>query len=155
MTAEGNLYNPAVFEDHYPLTWDIVEEYMTICRNEVSSTSLTAIRGHLFKLYRPALSSIPEHRTLLGEAKSFQEITQIVTDINDILRARYNEAPDSLYRQPPRNHSSSGPSSPEWFCRSYIRDLTLFSQTYNFPAIQLLGCPEVAAPPNSAKLVKV
>jgi len=34
MTAEGNLYNPAIFEDKYPLVWDMVDEYLAICRNE-------------------------------------------------------------------------------------------------------------------------
>ena len=128
MTAEGNLYNPAIFEETYSLVWDMVDEYLKICTDEAPA-SLTAIRGHLFKLYRPCLATFPEHRTRLGEAKSFTEVTLVTQEMNALLKEKYHAA-DEISRIAPLNHSISGPSSPEWFCRSYIRDRTLFSQTY-------------------------
>lgn len=128
MTAEGNLYNPAIFEDRYPLVWNMVEEYLTICREEAPA-SLTAARGHLFKLYRPCLGSFPEHRTRLGEAKSFEQLSSVAEELNLLLKDKYATSSDSD-RVPPPNDRTSGISSPEWFCRSYIRDRTLFCQTY-------------------------
>lgn len=128
MTAEGNLYNPAVFEDHYPLVWNMVEEYLTICREEAPA-SLTAARGHLFKLYRPCLGNFLEHRARLGEAKSFDQLSLVAEELNVLLRERY-AASDECHRVPPLNNRTSGISSPEWFCRSYIRDRTLFFQTH-------------------------
>lgn len=128
MTAEGNLYNPCIFEGEYPLVWNIVDEYLNICRTE-AVTSLTAVRGHLFKLYRSSLEGFPDHRQRLGVARSFEEICSVAAEMNEILRIRYHNA-DKVARLPPRNHSNSGVSSPEWFCRSYIRDRTLFNQVY-------------------------
>lgn len=140
MTAEGNLYNPAIFEDRYPLVWDMVEEYLDICRHEAPA-SLTAVRGHLFKMYRPCLESFPEERIQLGVAKSFDQVVAVATCINTALRSRYET---TSCKTAPLNHSSSGPSSPEWFCRSYIRDRVLFASSY--PPPTLAGCSVEAEP---------
>jgi len=51
MSAEPNLYLPSIFDStkaHYPV-WKMGEEYMEIC--EQYPTSVTCVRGHLFKLY--------------------------------------------------------------------------------------------------------
>lgn len=125
MTAEGNLHNPALFETHYPLVWDIVDEYLDICRHEAPAP-LTSVRGHLFKILRPCLAGFVAHRTRLGEAKSLDEIAAVASDLCALLREDFKRASPELQRRPP-NHSSSGlsPSLPPWFCRAFVRDLSL------------------------------
>lgn len=155
MTAEGNLYNPAIFEEQYPLVWEMVNEYLSICRDEAHA-SLTAIRGHLFKMYRPCLDSFVEERTALGVAKSFSELCEAAEKINLGLKQKY-EAYDSKER--PLNHSSSGATSPEWFCRSYIRDKSLFAKVYpaaapHQPDAHLVDSYDVELEPR-AKTIKV
>lgn len=128
MTAEGNLYNPAIFKDEYPLVWEMVDQYLDICRYEAPA-SLTAVRGHLFKMYRPCLGSFVEERSALGAAKSFEELSKVAAQINDGLRKKYAAGGNGGAGRP-QNHSSSGATSPEWFCRAYIRDKPLFASVY-------------------------
>lgn len=126
MTAEGNLYNPAIFEEKYPLVWDIVDEYLDIVRKlklEGIDTGLSSIRGHLFKMYRNAMSTIGDTRwQLLGSARSFENICDVATQIHNHLKFLYDQAPEKD-KIAPLNHSSSGFHAPPWFCHSYLRPL--------------------------------
>lgn len=119
MTAEGNLYNPCIFEDRLPAMWDMVDEYLNICKTDAPNTSLTAVRGHLFKLYRPVISDLINHRTLLGEARSFDDICRLADEINNLLKSAYDGTPAPL------NHSSTRLPTIKHFCQPYVRDLDL------------------------------
>jgi tRNA-dihydrouridine synthase 1 len=49
MIAEPNLYNPALFSNLNPISWEIAEEYIKFV--EKYPTNLASIRGHLFKIF--------------------------------------------------------------------------------------------------------
>ena len=60
MSAEGNLYNPGIFDERNPNPrhTNLALEYLEIVNSLKTVTSPGAIRGHLFKLLRPSLSLV-------------------------------------------------------------------------------------------------
>ncbi|KAF9516061.1 hypothetical protein BS47DRAFT_1371873 [Hydnum rufescens UP504] len=69
MSAEGNLYNPALFDTRVPNPphTDLALEYLDIVKSLKTPTSPGAIKGHLFKLFRPALDRNKDLRDRLGK----------------------------------------------------------------------------------------
>ena len=89
MSAEGNLYNPALFQPapstsehvastssasqyltgHHPRNTHLALEYLAIVKSQKTLTSPSAVKGHLFKLLRPALSKYTDIRERLGRVR--------------------------------------------------------------------------------------
>ena len=89
MSAEGQLYNPALFAgierlqdsttydseilERQPRHADLALEYLSIVRDLKSATSVSAIKGHLFKIMRPGLIRELDLREKLGRVKINQK----------------------------------------------------------------------------------
>ena len=90
MSAEGQLYNPALFAgierpyddsttydsrilERHPRHADLALEYLSIVRNLKSATSVSAIKGHLFKIMRPGLIRELDLREKLGRVRINQK----------------------------------------------------------------------------------
>ncbi|KDN52238.1 Dus-domain-containing protein [Tilletiaria anomala UBC 951] len=94
MSAEGNLYNPAIFEEksfssemedsadagpsrppivkpvaQFPFIPDLCDEYLDIIVALKTPASPPACKSHMFKLARPALEVHPDLRRVFGQAK--------------------------------------------------------------------------------------
>ena len=82
MSAEGQLYNPALFANpeefsentpsgllkQHLFHVDLALEYLDICKELKTHTQLTCIKGHLFKIMLPGLSKETDLRERLGRA---------------------------------------------------------------------------------------
>ncbi|KAJ2742360.1 tRNA dihydrouridine synthase [Coemansia sp. BCRC 34301] len=85
MSAETNLYNPALFSGKVLPTWQMAEEYLEIC-NDVP-TKPAFIRGHLFKLFRYSLPVHTDLRQKLVDVRDLDGYWQFVRDMKDRLMA--------------------------------------------------------------------
>ncbi|KAF8346186.1 Dus-domain-containing protein [Amanita rubescens] len=87
MSAEGQLYNAALFhgldrqisEDYlsdssilfrHPRNADLALEYLDIVKRLKTATTVSGVKGHLFKIMRPALVRETDLRERLGRAKA-------------------------------------------------------------------------------------
>jgi len=72
MSAEGNLFNPSLFNSENPLIWDVSRDYLRICKTY--PTNLGSIKGHLFKLWNSIFKRHQEFRGYFGPAHSIDEL---------------------------------------------------------------------------------
>ncbi|KAJ2787722.1 tRNA dihydrouridine synthase [Coemansia interrupta] len=83
MSAESNLYNPALFSGKILPTWQMAEEYLEICKD--IPTKFAFIRAHMFKLFRYSLPIHTDLRQQLGTAKSLDEFRSFVCEMKSRL----------------------------------------------------------------------
>ncbi|KAJ1919206.1 tRNA dihydrouridine synthase [Mycoemilia scoparia] len=93
MSAETNLYNPALFSGLNPPVWQMADEYLDICRK--IPTKPVYIRGHLFKLFRQALPNHIDIRQRLAEAKSLEDMSELSGILKE--RLQKQQAEDKEY----------------------------------------------------------
>ncbi|KAJ2775072.1 tRNA dihydrouridine synthase [Coemansia nantahalensis] len=119
MSAETNLYNPALFSGKVLPTWQLAQEYLEICR-EVPTKS-AYIRGHLFKLFRYSLPVHTDLRQRLVEARTVDEFAACV----DALQTRL--AADAAALTPPFDPDNVQVDEfgyrryPHWICQPALR----------------------------------
>ncbi|KAI9497858.1 dihydrouridine synthase-domain-containing protein [Zychaea mexicana] len=121
MTAEGSLYNPAIFADREmpPLTWEMAKEYLEIVRDLKTTVRSGIIKGHLFKIMHPSLPHHKELRNRMGKARDWQEYYDVVMELKNKLeedRERIGE--DELRGQP---DEAGIRKYGHWRCQPYIR----------------------------------
>ncbi|KAI9313891.1 dihydrouridine synthase-domain-containing protein [Dichotomocladium elegans] len=122
MTAEGSLFNPAIFQKDRampPCTWEMAKEYLEIVRDHCPHTRHGIIKGHLFKVLH---ASLPHHKDLrerLGKANTWQDSYDVVLELRERLeedRKRIGE--DELNGEPDEKGIRK---YGHWRCQPYIR----------------------------------
>jgi tRNA-dihydrouridine synthase 1 len=86
MSAEANLYNPALFSGKEIPLWVLGEEYIELCKKYEYSNKNSYIKAHLFKLYKQCLSIHTDIRDQLAKSKGLSEYEQVVKALNDKLK---------------------------------------------------------------------
>ncbi|XP_037906286.1 tRNA-dihydrouridine(16/17) synthase [NAD(P)(+)]-like [Hermetia illucens] len=126
MSAEGNLYNPAIFEGIVPKTWTMADEYLDLV--EKYPCPISYIRGHLFKLFHQLLNLKPnaEIREALAVAREMPQFRFVVKELRD----KYEPYHDGKLTYSPEEVDPSiatnseidyNLSLPPWLCQPYIR----------------------------------
>lgn len=137
MSAEGNLYNPGVFNvEHvgdkdktFPRVDKLAREYFEIIKNECheSLASRKAMKSHFFKLLRPFL---PHHTDIrssiasLNAKSSLDEWEQkVVIPVEETVRKIYEnpEIDDSVVTLEKQLWGGSYKTIPYWRCQPYFR----------------------------------
>jgi tRNA-dihydrouridine synthase 1 len=113
MSAEGQLYNPALFNGltllsapspknanylsderillRHPRHCDLALEYLDIVLSQKTPTIVSAVKGHLFKIMRPGLTKEKDLRERLGKVKidpkapmqGYQEYVKICKELKE------------------------------------------------------------------------
>ncbi|KAJ2157237.1 tRNA dihydrouridine synthase [Coemansia sp. RSA 552] len=120
MSAETNLYNPALFSGKVLPTWQMAEEYIDICRTVPTKASY--VRGHLFKLFRQCVAIHTDLRQRLVEAKTTDDFAEITA----AFKARLLE--DAANQEEPRFDPENVQVDelgyrkyPHWICQPALR----------------------------------
>lgn len=132
MTAEGNLFNPFLFEGINPTSWTVALEYLDIV--EKYPAPISYIRGHLFKILHHLMNLKSN-----GPLREQMAICHSVADFRAIvkqLEAKYEPFHEGLKRwtgdddddEEDTNSEASDQqeptynlSLPPWLCQPYIR----------------------------------
>ncbi|KAI0095071.1 dihydrouridine synthase-domain-containing protein [Irpex rosettiformis] len=157
MSAEGNLYNPAIFtsatdaalytpeDSSAPANWAITSdtglhlphttlalEYLEIVNTLETRTSPSAVKGHLFKLLRPAMARETDLREQLGrvrfqkgkEKEAYAKYEEIVKQMDERMRRDARAAEGRPVEELITIDPVSGVKVlPHWVAQPYTRPL--------------------------------
>ncbi|GAB1524827.1 tRNA dihydrouridine synthase [Rhizoctonia solani] len=139
MSAEANLYNPALFAGLPPDSplvtgprdhTDLAIEYLEIVKELKTDTAPSAVKGHLFKLMRPALGRETDLRDRIGrvnpkgpsKSKDYKksrawvdEYLEIVKELKTRMERDKAAAADS------GDLAKEGLPLPHWSAQPYVR----------------------------------
>ena len=117
MSAEGQLYNAALFACSpsgglHPPHADLALEYLDIVSGQKTPTPPSGIKGHLFKLLRPALAREVDLRDALGRLRG--------PDLEP-----YYDVVREMKRRMDRDAEAAGVEGgfPHWVAQPYVRPL--------------------------------
>ncbi|KAF9380471.1 tRNA-dihydrouridine(16/17) synthase [NAD(P)(+)]-like protein [Mortierella sp. AD011] len=119
MSAEGNLYNPAIFTPNHPESWRLAEEYLTIC--DELDTKIAYTRGHLFKIFQPCLSIHTDLRTELGLTNSREAMWEVTRKLKERLIKEEEESKQRGESFEGRVNDKGFPILPHWVAQPYFR----------------------------------
>lgn len=119
MTAEGNLYNPAIFLGNNPPSWEPALEYLDLV--EKYPCPLSYVRGHLFKLFHHilAFSGNNDIRIRLGAANTIKQFHTISNEIKEKYLP-YHTGEKSW--QHTTEEGTANLILPIWLCQPYVRN---------------------------------
>ncbi|KAI0292072.1 dihydrouridine synthase-domain-containing protein [Multifurca ochricompacta] len=129
MSAEGQLYNAALFAPSpapstsgglHPRHADLALEYLDIVSSQKTPTPPSGIKGHLFKLLRPALSREIDLRNALGQLRGadLAPYYQIVREMKKRMDRDADEAAGDE-----GNEEVGERRFPHWVVQPYVRPL--------------------------------
>eukprot|EP00667_Euglena_gracilis_P010541 EG_transcript_10751 len=113
MSAEGLLYNPALFSGKLLPLALISEEYLELCA--AYPTPVAWIKGHLHKLWQNVLPRFTALRKTLNDSTTLDQIRDVALDLKKELQA--------LEARQTAGTVCAKTQRPIWLCQPYIRAL--------------------------------
>jgi tRNA-dihydrouridine synthase 1 len=118
MSAEGHLYNPAIFVDkdedierRHPRMDRLAREYLDIVKELNDPLSNVAVKGHLFKLFKSALEMHTDIRNTLGASHNFEDYENVLSMLEKRIEKELEEHPEA-----------EGQANVPWYrCQPYFR----------------------------------
>ncbi|XP_027203528.2 dihydrouridine synthase 1 [Dermatophagoides pteronyssinus] len=118
MSAEGLLYNPALFTGKPLAVWDAAYDYVEQYRKH--SSSFSSIRGHIFKFFHHCftLEENLELRNIVGKTHSIDDFVKVADQLKQRYQVDYEKfiADDQHSKEHPKNW-------PIFICKPYYRPL--------------------------------
>lgn len=137
MSAEGNLYNPGVFNVHYigdkdktyPRVDVLLREYFDIIRNECkeSLASRKAMKSHFFKLLRPFLPHYTDIRSNIAALNAKSDLKEwedkVVIPVEEAVQELFKnpDIEDMIITHDKELWGGSYKTIPYWRCQPYFR----------------------------------
>lgn len=135
MSAEGNLYNPAIFntvhhkvDEKFPRVDKLLREYFEIVKTTPGTASQTAMKSHFFKIMHAFLPKHTQIRNKLGslrktELSEFEKIVEEVeATVKDILENQGGYEKDIVIENEAlEDWGGSYKDIPYWRCQPYFR----------------------------------
>jgi len=113
MTAEGALYNPAIFTGRQPCTWEMADMYLKYV--DTYPTPLGSVRGHLFRMWHHCLSKHLDLRVPMGTARSLDDLKKVSQELKERSQADAQKDIEA-------GLDSEEPGKlPYWRCQPYVR----------------------------------
>jgi tRNA-dihydrouridine synthase 1 len=101
MSAEGHLYNPAIFmgmdeslEKRHPRVDHLAKEYLEIVRELDDPLSNVAVKAHLFKIFRVAFEVHKDLRNMLGVSHGTEDYEKVVSLMEERIEKEVQENPE-------------------------------------------------------------
>ncbi|KZT18691.1 FMN-linked oxidoreductase [Neolentinus lepideus HHB14362 ss-1] len=146
MSAEGNLYNPMLFlpspavassspssdavsqalSVRYKPHYELALEYLDIVAAQKTRTAFSAIKGHLFKLMRPALAREKDLREKMGKIRreQLEEYRAVVLEMKTRMERDMAAVGEKLLEELVIIEEGTGlPVLPHWLAQPYWRPL--------------------------------
>ncbi|KDR77005.1 hypothetical protein GALMADRAFT_139033 [Galerina marginata CBS 339.88] len=172
MSAEGQLYNPALFagiehpldapdydaDEHllrrHPRHADLALEYLDIVAGLKTTTSVSGIKGHLFKIMRPGLVRETDLREQLGkvkiDAKKVKECLSAYRVVCEEMKERMVRDEKAAEGTPLKDLITIEPITgikmmPHWLAQPYFRPTQEQKKAYaltNAPAVTPAEAPK-------------
>ncbi|CEL59113.1 tRNA-dihydrouridine synthase 1 [Rhizoctonia solani AG-1 IB] len=138
MSAEANLYNPALFAGLPPDSTlktgprdhtDLAIEYLEIVKELKTDTAPSAVKGHLFKLMRPALGREVDLRERIGKVnpkgpgkskeykKSREWVDEYLKIVKELKTRMERDKAAAISEDQPKEGLPLG----HWFAQPYVR----------------------------------
>lgn len=133
MSAEGNLYNPAIFnlgkdklDDRFPRVDKLLREYFEIAKTTPGNASQTAMKSHFFKILHAFLPIHTDVRAELGSIRkgSYDEFENVVRHVEQVVADIYTSGKheDVLIEDSHiEEWGGSYKEIPYWRCQPYFR----------------------------------
>ncbi|KAH9169102.1 Dus-domain-containing protein [Lactarius sanguifluus] len=131
MSAEGQLYNPALFVPSasssggglHPPHADLALEYLDIVSSRKTPTPPSGIKGHLFKLLRPALAREIDLRDALGRLRG-PDLAPYYDVVREMRRRMDRDAAGG------ETETETDGGFPHWVAQPYVRPLPVENETH-------------------------